>query len=95
MLKFYGLEMTANPAPKIARAGNFDQRSRNWLSPMNHNHLRITRIIKSLRLLGLEAEASAFFDCLNQLYAEERAKPCPRITLETYEYWQAAARETA
>ena len=95
MLKFYGLEMTADPTPKIARAGNFEQRSRNWLSPMNHNHLRITRIIKSLRLLGLEAEASAFFDCLNNIYAEESAKPRPRITLETYQYWQAATRETA
>jgi hypothetical protein len=34
---------------------------------MDHNHLRITRIIRSLRILGLEAEAVAWYDTLSTL----------------------------
>jgi hypothetical protein len=34
---------------------------------MDHNHLRITRIIRSLRILGLEAEALAWYDILSVL----------------------------
>jgi hypothetical protein len=33
----------------------------NWLHPKNHNMLRITRIIRSLRLFGLEKEAIEFY----------------------------------
>src|SRR5580700_3614644 len=40
------------------RMCQFYKGSDHWLSPGNHNHLRITRILKCLRLLGLEAEAS-------------------------------------
>ena len=43
-----------------ARMRNFYARTRHWLVPADHNHLRITRIIKSLRLLAGEAEADAF-----------------------------------
>jgi hypothetical protein len=34
---------------------------------MDHNHLRITRIIRSLRILGLEAEALALYTTLSTL----------------------------
>ena len=43
-----------------ARMRNFYARTRHWLVPADHNHLRITRIIKSLRLLAGDAEADAF-----------------------------------
>ena len=34
----------------------------------NHNHLRITRILRSLRVLGLEKEAWEFFKILKRVY---------------------------
>src|ERR1700724_1685605 len=55
----------------------FADRSDNWLTASNHKHLRITRILKSLRPLGLEAEAAAFFNCLADIYGEENPKITP------------------
>jgi hypothetical protein len=81
MLRFYGFESREG----IGRAANFEKRARNWLRPGNHNHLRITRILKSLRLLGLEAEAGAFLEALQSLYAE---RP-DAISAETFRFWQA------
>jgi len=40
-------------------------------------------ILKSLRLLGLEAEAAAFFDCLAAMYCVESATETPGISEET------------
>jgi Opioid growth factor receptor (OGFr) conserved region len=82
MLAFYGLEL----GDTVQRAPNFEGRARVWLHPGNHNHLRITRILKSLRLLGLEAEAALFLQALEALYRER--PDC--ISAETYRYWLAA-----
>lgn len=82
MLRFYGLEMHDGT---VVRAGNFAERARNWLRPYNHNHLRITRILKCLMLAGLEAEASAFFECLTGIHASS-----DRISEETFDYWRDA-----
>ena len=87
MLRFYGLEWCDG---SVGRGSNFTERSGEWLWPGNHNHLRITRILKCLGLLGLEAEARAFFTCLTEIYEEERAEPRPAITAETYRFWTAA-----
>ena len=38
----------------------FYRASHGWLQPHHHNHLRITRIIRSLRLLRGDKEADAF-----------------------------------
>ena len=50
----------------------------------NHNWLRITRVLRSLNLLGLADEAQAFFILL----ATIRAKIDPT----TWRYWERAAR---
>lgn len=50
----------ANLRAAAARMRDFYARTRHWLVPADHNHLRITRIIKSLRLLAGDAEADAF-----------------------------------
>lgn len=42
----------------------------NWIRPFDHNHLRLTRIIRSLRVLGLEKEAEAFFEALREVVME-------------------------
>jgi hypothetical protein len=86
MLAFYGFELVNDTPPQIRRAPNFAERSANWLSPNNHNHLRITRILRALHLLGLEAHAQAFFDALSDVYKE---KPT-RITATSYGFWQRA-----
>lgn len=85
MLKFYGLQFdeTNEGEIKITKSVEYSQRKRVWLSPDNHNYLRITRILTSLRLLGLELYAQAFFNCLDQIYQEEAAY----IGRETYHYW--------
>src|SRR5207248_5177716 len=46
MLAFYGLAWSGNRI-EIDR-GRFPARSRVWLQPGNHNHLRLTRILDSL-----------------------------------------------
>ena len=91
MLAFYGMESQEAGELRVTRSVSFAERSENWLTPANDNHLRITRILKSLRLLGLEAEAAAFFECLANIYRLESAKATPRISEETFTYWQAAA----
>jgi hypothetical protein len=84
-LDFYGLEMQED-AIQIGKAAHFSQRAANWLAFSNHNMLRITRILKCLRLCGLEEHARALLGCLLQLYAE-----CPReIGEETLAYWKDA-----
>ena len=90
MLAFYGLEMHATVPLSVAWAESFPERAENWLTASNHNHLRITRILKSLCLLGLEDQASAFFRFLEALYKMESARPHPRISIETFGYWRSA-----
>jgi hypothetical protein len=92
MLTFYGLEMVGLPGP-IRPSSYFAQRSANWLTESNHNHLRITRILRSLRILGLKAEALAFFDCLAAIYNAEAGNRSPRISDETFRFWRSAATE--
>lgn len=40
--------------------------TRTWLKRLDHNHLRITRILRCLRILGLEAEAKEFLRVLRE-----------------------------
>ena len=90
MLAFYGLEMHATVPPRVSCAESFPERAENWLTPSNHNHLRITRILKSLCLLGLEDQANAVFRFLEELYKMESARPHPRISIETFGHWRSA-----
>lgn len=53
----------------------------------NHNWLRITRVLTSTRLLGLEAESRAFFACLKDLRDSGRAA----VTADTFAYWEDGA----
>ena len=88
LLDFYGLQCTTSPETgvKISKATNFDTRRQYWLRPMNHNHLRITRILRSLFLLGLKAYAKAFLTCLQELYQEDPKAIAPT----TIEFWEKA-----
>jgi hypothetical protein len=84
LLRFYGLELEGS---EVMQGRDFEIKAANWLSAGNHNHLRITRILRSLSVLGLETEARAFFECLAHIYGEEKRKPEPAISAETFSYW--------
>jgi hypothetical protein len=87
-MNFYGLEVRSGT---VTRAPNFAAKATGWLSPGNHNHLRITRIQRCLTVLGLEAEAKAFLERLAEIYEDEQNKPLPAISDETMLYWKEAA----
>ena len=88
MLRFYGLAWDAGAStPTLLLAPNFADRARNWLSLTNHNHLRLTRILRSTRLLGLATESSALFAALDAIYREFP----DRITPRTFAFWVDAA----
>jgi hypothetical protein len=65
-----------------------DKKAAIWLTPHNHNFLRITRILKCLCLTGLKAEAAAFFTALQFVYTSY----ADVIGEETLGYWQAAVK---
>ena len=92
MLRFYGFELAAAAEDCVVRrAVNFSERARVWLAPMNHNHLRITRILKCLRLVGLEDHGRAFFDALAAIHESEKRRARLAITAETFRFWRDAA----
>ena len=91
MMNFYGLETRASEQVTLVRMPNFATKAAKWLSPGSHNHLRITRILRCLTVLGLEPEAKSFFGCLAEIYEDEQDKPLPAISEETMAYWRKAA----
>jgi hypothetical protein len=88
MLDFYGFHLDKKQK-EIAKADDFRGKAQNWLFPGDHNHLRITRILKCLQASGLSAYAAAFYRALRPI-----ADP-KHVTAETLRYWQAAAGQPA
>lgn len=86
MLRFYGFSRTGLT---ISCADDWDIKSRNWLSPGNHNFLRITRILTSLSLLGLKDYASAFLSALKNLYNSKYQNTIGPIT---WNFWLNAVK---
>jgi hypothetical protein len=85
MLAFYGLQMD-EATGQITRAPNFNARAAVWLTPGNHNFLRITRMIHSLGLLGLPDQARAFFAIMQDIAQNEGAG----IVGNSLGFWQGA-----
>lgn len=90
MLRFYGLQCNEHGLSdiEITKSDEYQKRKSNWVEQKNHNYLRITRILTSLSILGLEHYAQAFFKCLSQIYTEESKN----IGSETYAYWKSAVK---
>jgi hypothetical protein len=82
-LAFVGLIKTADG--RVIRGENFIRRQSIW-THSNHNWLRITRVLKSLRLLGFEEEARAFWNCLEELHEKDGF-----VSENSFEYWKDAA----
>jgi len=89
MLAFYGFKtMTnANGTSGVIAAEDFPQKAVNWLTPGNHNYKRISRILRSLRLLGLKEECISFYQALRAVYKTS----FPVIGSRAMSYWHTAA----
>jgi hypothetical protein len=87
MLDFFGLEMNYTTG-EVSRAPHFLHRANHYVTNKNHNYLRITRILSSLRLCGLNQLSIEFFNCLTAIYVEYGEKIGPA----TYGYWKKAAK---
>ena len=88
MLRFYGFEtVRAADGAKHPKTKEFSERSRNWITPNNHNHLRLTRILESTRLLGFEEFSRALFSSLDEI----SIRHANEISARTVDFWRSAA----
>lgn len=86
MLSFYGLEWNGTD---IIKSANWDMRCPNWAWKPTHNDLRITRILHSLTLFGLNSDALAFLTFLENMIQESSLGSSRRVALA---YWQDAVK---
>lgn len=88
LMVFYGFTIQKFPSGdwQLNVGVDFARRSRIWLTPGNHNFLRLTRILTSLRLLGCQPHAEALFDLLDLLYRRHAGV----IGRTTYDFWRSA-----
>ena len=83
IIAFLGL---AEVDGKIVEGPTFGRRVPFIWAALNHNWLRITRILRSLHLLGRQAEADALYERLAEFH---RARRFP-IPADTFGYWASA-----
>jgi hypothetical protein len=91
MLEFYGLHMRVGEDCITIRKGpNYAARKGNWQNApagqLNHNLLRLTRILECLTAVGMENYAVALYGCLASIAQEEPEK----IPVRTVSFWQQA-----
>jgi Opioid growth factor receptor (OGFr) conserved region len=93
MLKLYGLQRHENSEGKIVidKSTDYPNRKPEWVCMFDHNYLRITRILKCLMKFGLQEEAQAFYECLQQVYQENPIL----IGGTTFQYWKNAVSTTS
>lgn len=81
-LAFLGFRLDSG---QVGPASDFEQKADLWRCP-NHNWLRTTRVLTSLRTLGLKSESRAFFEALKQL----RDSGDWAIHDDTFRFWESA-----
>jgi hypothetical protein len=84
MLAYFGLRVSRDG---ISQADNWAMRKQEWFTENTHNSLRITRMLKSLRLLGFEWEAKTLLTALDALCESE--SDCG-IDATARSHWKAA-----
>jgi len=72
----------------VVRGENWPVNSRNWCMRFDHNHLRITRILRCLRVLGLQQECEAFYAVLVDVFNDPRS----HLGERTMSYWKKAVK---
>jgi hypothetical protein len=85
LLALYGFALAEGP--RVTRAADFAAKARNWLTPLNHNFLRLTRILRCLALLGLGDEARALLAALEEVYRDGAARA---IGARSLNFWRNA-----
>jgi hypothetical protein len=86
MMGFLGLQFDGKT---LEKASNWNPRRDDWFTVQSHHSLRITRILKSMTLLGLAKEALALHKGLETLCRTE--SDCG-ITEESRDLWRRAVR---
>lgn len=90
LLKFYGIALRGSGEDvDCQEAADFEARRRLWLTPENHHYARLTRILRSLVLLGFPEHAEALADflyLLHRRYPAFIADPIWNLWRETVEF---------
>ena len=92
MLEFYGFTLSTSESDGekklIIPAQNFNEQSKySWRRPMDHNHLRLTRIIRCMRVLSCEKEAQALYHALLEYDTSDVVRKSSKMF-----WWRAAER---
>jgi hypothetical protein len=82
MLRFYGLDLVNG---KVIKRINWDERKANWFFHDTHNNLRIARILKCLRSVGMEDLADKYYTALMDLVHTD---PECGLTQASTQYWR-------
>jgi hypothetical protein len=92
ILGFFGFDLMERfSSLRVSKSHDFIARSAIWITPGNHNYLRISRILGSLTLAGLKVYSAAFLDALESLYeTPEGSASIDRLALW---YWRQRAHE--
>jgi hypothetical protein len=90
MLAFYGFACSGD---RIVKSKTFAVQSTNWLHAGNHNHLRLTRIVRSLTVLGEARLARSFLEVLSDIYENERRSGGDRISQRSFQFWCSAVED--
>ena len=79
------VEVKANLLKSAAWFLGFLSRNKSWINGYDHNQLRITRVIESLRLLVSDEAANEFFQSILSLVKDPAA-----INPTTIKFWEEA-----
>ena len=86
MAQFYGFEIKkVNGHVALERSRDFSGRLNNWLTPGNHNFLRISRILRFLSLIAQKDLALAFFKQLQKIHRNYDS-----VIGRSFDYWKSA-----
>lgn len=83
MLSFYGLQRSNKT---ITKGASWHFRKENWFLSPTHNDLRITRMLKSMQILGFGNYAQSLLDELLQLSSE----PDCGFSDDAIGYWKSS-----
>lgn len=64
----------------------FEERRHVWMETPNHNHLRITRLLKFLRLIGWNRYGTDLLDFMKEVARENNVE----LNVNSMDYWEDA-----
>jgi len=86
MLAFYGHSVDLPSRIAVEATCDRAEQSTHWLTPGNHNQLRITRMLRSMCLLGQGPSAQSWYRFL----CEVGIAHSDAITPRTLQFWEEA-----